>query len=132
MKVAQLGGDRRLDPTELGRLGEELAARYLEERGWTVLARNLREGRRELDLVARRRGVLAVVEVKTRRGCSFGHPLEAITVQKKKEISVAARGLIRRLGLPARTTIRFDAVAILWEEGRPPRVLHVPDAWRLG
>ena len=51
-----------------GRLGEDLAAAFLESRGYLVLHRNLRVARREIDLVARRGGTLVAVEVKWRRG----------------------------------------------------------------
>ena len=59
--------------TELGKTGEDLAARYLELRGWSIVARNVRYREGELDLVAARGGVLAFVEVKTRRAGRGGH-----------------------------------------------------------
>lgn len=120
-----------MEPKDLGRLGEDLAARYLESQGWRVVGRNLRDGRREVDLAVFRGGTLAVVEVKTRRGFGFGHPLDAITPRKRLEIARVSRGLIRRLGLPFGTTLRFDAVAVILAGGKPPRIIHVPDAWRL-
>jgi putative endonuclease len=63
----------------MGDRGEQLAAGYLAERGWVILHRNYRIGHREIDLVARRNEVVAFVEVKTRGGLGYGHPLEAIT-----------------------------------------------------
>ena len=72
-----------MDNSRTGRSGEELAARFLEARGWTILERNLRSGRREVDLVARKDSVVAFVEVKCRRGRRFGHPLDAITAAKQ-------------------------------------------------
>jgi putative endonuclease len=116
---------------EVGKLGEELAAQYLEARGWRVVGRNLRDGHREVDLAAFRDGILAVVEVKTRRGPRFGHPLEAITPLKRREVERASRGLLHRLGLPYGTTIRFDAVGVILAAGEDPRIVHIPDAWRL-
>ncbi|HET6762539.1 MAG TPA: YraN family protein, partial [Longimicrobiaceae bacterium] len=62
----------------LGDRGEEMAARYLAAGGWTVVSRNYRRGRKEIALVARRGEVVAFVEVKTRAGLGYGHPLEAI------------------------------------------------------
>ncbi|MCH7992121.1 MAG: YraN family protein, partial [Gemmatimonadetes bacterium] len=55
-------------PHELGAWGERLAGARLERRGWTILERNYRLGRREVDLIARKEGILAFVEVKTRSG----------------------------------------------------------------
>lgn len=116
----------------LGRWGEHHAARFLERRGWTVVCRNYRFGRREVDLVVRRGAVLAFVEVKTRAGEGFGQPTEAITWRKRREIeAVAAHFLATRA--PSQTQVRFDAVAVtLLARGGPVRVEHVPDAWRPG
>lgn len=114
---------------ELGRGGEALAARFLERKGWVILERNYRLGHAEIDLVARRGGTLAFVEVKTRSGPAFGHPLAAVTAQKRREIERVARAWIQRWGR-AEYSYRFDAVAITWHRGARPLVEHVPDAWR--
>jgi len=116
----------------LGRWGEDRAARYLEARGWTVLARNYRFGRKEVDLVVRRRDVVAFVEVKTRAGRGFGRPQDAITPLKRREIeAVAAQYLARhRLG---GVVVRFDAVAItVGPPGGAVEIVHLEDAWRPG
>lgn len=114
----------------IGRRYEALAARYLEARGWRVLARNWRDGPRELDLVVARDGVVAFVEVKARRDLAYGHPLEAITRRKRREVTTAARAWLREHPHPGRI-LRFDAVAVLAEPGREPTVEHLPDAWRV-
>lgn len=114
----------------VGRRYEALAARYLEERGWRVLARNWRDGPRELDLVIARDDVVAFVEVKARRDRAYGHPLEAITRRKRREVQTAARAWLREHPRPGRV-LRFDAVAIVDERGCRPVVEHVPDAWRV-
>ena len=77
---------------------------------------------------------MAFVEVKTRRGEGWGHPLEAITPAKRREVEAAALRWLRTEGraLGERVEVRFDAVAVRVEPGRPPRVEHLPDAWRLG
>ncbi|HUH12847.1 MAG TPA: YraN family protein [Longimicrobiales bacterium] len=115
---------------ELGRDGEALAARYLEDRGWRILARNFRSGHKEIDLVARRGHTVAFVEVKTRSGGRWGHPLEAVNALKRREIERVA---LRWMQLRGRDgdLYRFDAVAIHWRAGEAPRVEHVEDAWRL-
>lgn len=114
----------------LGRRGEDVAAAYLQEKGWAILARNVREGRREIDLVVSRGEVVAFVEVKARAGEGFGHPLESVTRRKRREISMVARGWIRRHPAPG-VLYRFDAVAVHFRAGSAPRVEHVEDAWRL-
>ena len=113
----------------LGDRGERLAAEHLERAGWTVLARNFRVGHREVDLVARRGEVVAFVEVKTRAGLGYGHPLEAITAAKRREIEHVARVWVQRHGCPG-DVYRYDAVAVLILAGSEPTIEHVEDAWR--
>ncbi|HVG44013.1 MAG TPA: YraN family protein [Longimicrobium sp.] len=113
----------------LGDRGERLAAEHLERAGWTVLARNFRVGHREVDLVARRGEVVAFVEVKTRAGLGYGHPLEAITAAKRREIEHVARIWVQRHGRPG-DVYRYDAVAVLILAGAEPSIEHVEDAWR--
>ncbi|MGI9188956.1 MAG: YraN family protein [Longimicrobiaceae bacterium] len=113
----------------LGDRGEELAARHLERNGWTVTHRNFRMGRKEIDLVARRGEVVAFVEVKTRAGRGYGHPLEAITWKKRREIQQVAAAWIDRHGQTG-YTYRFDAVAVIVGAGAP-LLDHVEDAWRM-
>lgn len=117
---------------EVGRRFEALAARHLQDRGWRILDRNVRDGRKEVDLVARRDGIVAFVEVKGRRGSGFGHPLEAITWRKRKEIAQVARTWLREHRLPSSVIVRFDAVSVTLGTDGEPRLEHVEDAWRLG
>jgi putative endonuclease len=114
----------------LGARGEALAAEHLERAGWVIADRNFRVGHREIDLVARRGEVVAFVEVKTRSGLGFGHPLEAITLRKRREIQRVAAAWVDRHGRPG-DLYRFDAVAILSGGGGVMEVEHVEDAWRL-
>jgi putative endonuclease len=95
-----------------------------------VLARNFRLGRKEIDLVARRGEVVAFVEVKTRSGHGYGHPLEAIGWKKRREIGQVAAAWIDRFGRDG-DVYRFDAVSVLMPAGREPEVDHVEDAWRM-
>jgi len=67
---------------EVGRDGEEMAARHVEQAGWQVLARNWRCRHGELDMIAMDGEELVAVEVKTRRTTTFGTPAEAVTRQK--------------------------------------------------
>jgi putative endonuclease len=113
----------------VGGRGEELAARHLMAGGWTILHRNYRAGRNEIDLVARRDGVVAFIEVKTRMGAAFGHPLESITPRKCREVERVASVWIQRHGAPDEE-YRFDAVAVTFPDGVTPLVEHLEDAWR--
>lgn len=118
-------------PHRLGVLGERIAERHLTEAGYRILERNYRFGHREIDLIVARGELVAFVEVKTRAGPGYGHPLEAITARKRREIERVARRWQAEHGRRG-TVYRFDAVGVsLGPDGRP-RIEHVPDAWLLG
>ncbi|NJD19417.1 MAG: YraN family protein [Gemmatimonadetes bacterium] len=126
--------DRENPGHALGRWGEERAARFLLKRGWAILARNYRFGRREVDLVARRGDLLAFVEVKTRAGTGYGLPQESITALKRREVEAVAAQFVHRHGLEA-LFVRFDAMAIVVrrrEGGSEIAIEHLEDAWRPG
>ena len=109
-----------------GLSAEEEAIRFLASRGWLVLAHRWRVGRIEIDIVARRGVLVAFIEVKARRGDSFGHPFEAVTGAKKREIVKAARAWIDRFGEPS-DIYRFDCIGIM--QGK---LEHLEDAFRPG
>jgi putative endonuclease len=132
LEAQQIKEGRPLNPKELGRRGEDEAARFLEGNGWTILERNARVGHCEVDLIATRGRVLAFVEVKSRSGAEFGAPLAAISPRKMQRIARAAAGWLRDRGYPGGKEIRFDAVGVLWPREASPRIFHMPDAWRMG
>ena len=99
----------------LGEYGERLAERYLTERGLTVVDRNWRCARGELDLVVRDGDCLVFCEVKTRRTERFGSPVEAVHRRKEARLRrLASAWLKDHDEHPAR--IRIDVIGIL----RPP------------
>ena len=123
---------RATPPHHLGILGEDAAAAHLEDRGWTVVDRNVRWGRKEIDLVARRDRLLAFVEVKTRSGRGYGAPEEAVTWKKRREIESVARFYLARQGA-VDLDVRFDVVAVRTDRGgRVIELVHLEDAWRPG
>jgi putative endonuclease len=114
-------------PHVLGRRGEALARDHLVARGWTIVERNYRFGRREVDLIARQGDLIAFVEVKTRAGDGYGAPEEAVTWHKRKEIETVAREYLAR-HRPGDVDVRFDVISVT--VGRGGRVDHIEDAWR--
>ena len=120
-----------MDTHRAGRRFEGVAARHLEARGWRVIERNLRWHRKEIDLVVRRGDLVAFVEVKGRGGRECGHPLEAVTPRKRREIEAVARWWVASRGV-AGLVYRFDAVAVEESADGRLRVEHVEDAWRPG
>jgi len=110
--------------------GERIAKTFLQLRGWTILEHRFRLGRWEVDLIARRRGVIAFVEVKTRSSHQLGSPVDAVTWAKKREVARVARGWVDRFGGPA-WTYRFDVIGVtMTAEG--PLVQHVESAFWVG
>ncbi|HEY1337639.1 MAG TPA: YraN family protein [Bryobacteraceae bacterium] len=120
---------RRRRPDDHGRLGEDLAHRYLRRHGCTVVARNYRtrSGSGELDLAAWDADTLAFVEVKTRASEEFGAPDRAVDSEKQAHLRRAARDYARRAGVPWEKT-RFDIVSIVL--ARPVRIEWFRDAFR--
>lgn len=93
-----------------GRTAEALAGRFLESRGLTVVARNFRTRRGEIDLVARDGATLVFVEVRFRRSASHGGAAESITPAKQARMVAAAQVyLLRQRGDPP---CRFDAILL--------------------
>ena len=110
---------------ELGRRGEDLAARWVRTQGWQVLERNWRGEGGEIDLVARDGEDLVILEVKTRSGTGFGSPLEAVTPAKVARLRrLAAHWLAAHEVRPA--NIRLDVIGILWPRGGTPSLVHLP------
>jgi putative endonuclease len=114
----------------LGRAAEQTAAAYLEGSGYRILARNVRVGRGELDIIARRGSTLVFVEVKARRGGGCGTPEEAVTFWKQRQVArLAALWLLSRPGLQrAVGEVRFDVVAVDLSVC-PPGVRHLQAAF---
>ncbi len=113
----------------LGARGEEVAAGFLARKGLKLVARNLRTPVGEIDLVLRDRRHLVFVEVKTRRGTSFGLPQEAVTTRKQRQILRAAQWYLNDHG-PGKLQPRFDVVAVI-ERGDETEIVHIENAFGL-
>jgi len=102
------------DNKSIGNLGEEIAANYLIARGYLILERNFRCKGDEVDIIARdpEAKSLVFVEVKTRRGLTYGVPQLAVTPFKQRQISKAALTWLSQNRLHD-TNARFDVIAIL-------------------
>ena len=107
----------------LGERGEQAAARYLEAQGYDIVARNLRLGDDEADLVAiDSRGTLVIVEVKTRRDDAIV-PEASVGLQKQHRLTRMAVRL-KRHAKYRDMPIRFDVVAVVWPHGTSPTIRH--------
>ncbi len=112
-----------------GELGERIAERWLLRRGWRVVQRRFRNGRRDIDLVVERDGTIAFVEVKARKGAEFGGPVQAVDHRKRRQLERSALVWIDRHGREAES-YRFDVVGVLLN-GASVRVCHVENAFAL-
>jgi putative endonuclease len=110
-----------------GRLGEDLAHRFLRARGCIVVARNYRppSGHGEIDLVVRHLEKLVFVEVKTRDTAEFGEPDRAVDVEKRFHLTRAAHDYARRAGVEWQH-VRFDIVSVILS---PRRIEWLRDAF---
>ena len=113
---------------KLGSLGEDLACEALERRGLTILARRHRTRYGEIDIIARDGATTVFVEVKARRGSSFGEAIESIPPWKRRRIGAMALDYLAwtgRLEQPC----RFDVVAIDGIGGANPTVQVIESAF---
>jgi len=102
----------------LGKIGEDLACRELERRGYAILARRYRRHGGELDIVARDGATVAFIEVKARLAQTFGAAAEAVGGVKRRRMARVALDYLTRHRL-AGSPCRFDVVAVEFKQGRP-------------
>ncbi len=112
---------------QLGDQGEDLAAAALQQQGYKILERNYVTPLGEIDLIARQGKVLVVVEVKTRRGSSFGAPQEAVHPGKQGRLRRLADYYLKAKRLTG-TPVRFDVVAVTLADNIP-QVEIIPNAF---
>lgn len=117
------------DHNLLGARGEAVAAEHLKAKGYTILHRNWRAGRREADLIATDpQGELVFVEVKTRSTTEWGLP-EA-SVNKKRHRQYSEAGDIFLYDHPQFKTVQFDVVSVLFRGSDVKEVRHFEaDFW---
>lgn len=113
-----------------GPWGEERAARYLRLRGWHILERNYSTRLGEIDLIASRRGILAFIEVKTRKNAMRGEAREFVTAAKQQRIIATASCYMAEHGTELQP--RFDVIEVYAPDGvetRFPRINHLENAF---
>jgi len=118
--------------TRQGKQGEDRAARYLQQRGYTILERNIRLGRGELDIVARHDDLIVFVEVKAHQTHESG--LLAMHPDKCARLQSAAETWLGRHANYAGCQCRFDLIILTPRVGLPawlpPRIEHMEDIIR--
>ena len=111
---------------ELGKLGEELAVEYLQKQGYTILETNWVFLKAEIDIIAQKENILAVVEVKTRSSLDFGLPQDFVKPKKIQLLVKAVNEYVIAKNLDVE--IRFDIIAI-HNEAKGFTIDHIDDAF---
>jgi putative endonuclease len=114
---------------KFGEKGEAIAVRQLKKDGYKILETNYRTQLGEIDIVAKDKGTIAFVEVKTRRSVHFGSPKWAVTAQKQKKISTVALYYLKTTN-QSTAKARFDVVTVTLNQDKP-RVEIIKNAFEL-
>lgn len=113
--------------SETGRDAEALVAKRLEDQGFTILGRNVRVGRLELDIIARRASIVVVCEVRARAHARFLEPVATIDRAKVERVRRAAAEWLTTANLRG-VYVRFDAASVVFDRD-PPRMEYYEDAF---
>ncbi len=114
----------------LGKHGEEQAVRFLRDKGYTIAERNFRTRCGEIDIIAKKQGILIFVEVKTRKSNFLESPFAAVTQKKQHQISKVAQEYLSRKNL-FQMDAQFDVISITIEENNTPQIEHLENAFDL-
>jgi putative endonuclease len=125
-KPPEPAGDRKSARQHFGASGERLAAHWLEQHGYRIIARNWHCAYGELDIVAEYGDELIFVEVKARRGNAMGTPEEAVTPAKQRRLILSAQSFLAERGEEQRP-YRIDVIAVaVSPAGRLLTIQHYP------
>ena len=111
---------------DLGKLGEELAVEFLVKKGYSIIETNWTFQKAEIDIIARKENVMAVVEVKTRSSIDFGLPQDLVNPKKIQLLVKAINEYVISNDLDLE--VRFDIIA-LHREGKEFKIEHLEDAF---
>ena len=111
---------------ELGKLGEELAVSFLEDKGYEILETNWTFQKAEIDIIAQKENILAIVEVKTRSSIDFGLPQDFVKPKKIQLLVKAVNEYVISNNLDV--AVRFDIIAIHKKE-KNFKMEHLEDAF---
>ncbi len=111
---------------ELGKKGEQLAVNYLLQHGYTVIERNYRFDKAEVDIIAKKSDILAIVEVKTRSTVDYGNPQDFVKPKQIKNLVKAVDEYIIINDLDVE--VRFDIIAIV-KQNNVYNIEHLENAF---
>ena len=105
----------------LGKTGEDMACRFLQEKGYEILERNWTWRKLELDIIARKDDCLIIAEIRTRSTNMYGEPEDTVSEKKIRRIINAADVYIKK-------NVRFDIISVTGHDG-DFRIKHIEDAF---
>ncbi|WP_243473230.1 YraN family protein [Winogradskyella sp. MH6] len=111
---------------ELGKKGEQLAVEFLIENSYDIVERNYRFDKAEVDIIAQKGDVLAIVEVKTRSSLDFGNPQDFVKPKQIKNLVKAVDEYVTENDLDVE--VRFDIIAIV-KENKTYNIEHLENAF---
>ena len=111
---------------QLGKQGEQIARKMLEEKGYQILETNWRHDKDEIDIIAMDGDELVIVEVKTRSTDYFGNPEDAVDYRKEAFLVRATEAYLEEKELDCDS--RFDIVSIILKDGKSD-IFHIQDAF---
>lgn len=114
---------------DFGKWGEDEAAHFLERKGYVILEKDWRIGKRDLDIIAltEDQSTIVFVEVKSRDNNVFQEPEEAVDVLKMRNLAIAANGYIKQNDISL--DVRFDIISIVGKTSHLESVSHIEDAF---
>lgn len=111
---------------ELGKKGEQLAVDFLVENSYDIVERNYRFDKAEVDIIAQKDDILAIVEVKTRSSLDFGNPQDFVKPKQIKNLVKAVDEYVTENDLDVE--VRFDIIAIV-KENKDYKIEHLENAF---
>ncbi len=111
---------------ELGKWGEDFACNYLVQNGFSLIERNVRFKKYEVDIIAEKEEELIIVEVKARNTAEIGEPWRAVTKSKQRQIITVADYYVQKNQIDK--NVRFDIISIVHNSYRT-NLEHIPGAF---
>ncbi len=119
------------DNIALGKLGEKEGVSYLKRLGYQILETNFKTTLGEIDCIAKDRGMIVFVEIKTRQSARYGFPEEAVNREKQRKMIRTAQLYLKGAGLFEKIEARFDVLAIFGSKKDKFTVNHIQNAFEI-
>ena len=120
--------EERREALAFGKMGEQMAAKYLTDKGYVILEHNYRRGHLEIDLIALDGDELVIVEVKSRACDTILHPEEAVDHKKRLNLIRLANEYVKTHG--RKENVRFDIVSIV-SNANGTEIRHLKNAYNV-